>query len=638
MKKRIFILSLLSTLVFNASFSQKITESKAIKKYDKLSYAESKKQLLELVNKGNTSVQVIEKLANAYYFNNEMAEASKWYKSLMDLNVQINPENYYRYAQSLKAQEKYEASDRAFKNFAAIRPEDSRVKMFLNKQDYVKAIAEMSDDFELLNLDINTEFSDFGTSTYKNSLIFASSRDQEGAIYGWNAQPFLNLYKLNNEGGVIEIPGTINTRYHESSTAFSKDGKTVYFTRNNFFKGNFKKNSEDTHVLKIYKANLVDSVWRNIKPLPFNSDDYSVAHPALNIEEDKLYFASDMFGTQGASDIFVVDINKDGTYGVPVNLGPKINTEGRENFPFVSEKGILYFSSDGHLGLGGLDVFKVDIDNLKESLTLIHNMGKPINSPKDDFGYIINEITRKGYVSSNREGGKGDDDIYSFVIPTCVKNVSGVVKNKSNQNVLANTDVFVYDSSRNLLHTLKSDDSGKFSFELTCKEKTYLIEGKKEKFKDDFTDFSIKSDKNPAVKLELNLEPEAAKIGTDLALLLNLNPIYFDYDKSFIRPDAEIELAKVIKYMREFPQVKIDVRSHTDSRGKDAYNWALSNRRNKSTRAYIIKKGGISSNRLTGQGYGETRLTNRCNNTNKVKCTDAEHQANRRSEFIVIEN
>ncbi|WP_339894877.1 OmpA family protein [uncultured Algibacter sp.] len=638
MKKTIYILSILSALVFNSSFAQKAKASSAIKKYENLSYIESRNQLLVLANKADASPEVIEKLANAFYFNSEMKDASGWYKKLMDLNIQLAPENYFRYAQSLKAQEKYKDADKAFKNFAALRPEDSRVREFLSKQDYVEAIDVMSSDFELLNLDINTGFSDFGTSTYNDHLIFASSRDVDEKIYSWNAQPFLDLFELNGDGTVKEVNGAVNTKYHESSTTFTKDGKTAYFTRNNFFKGKFKKNSENIHGLKIYKATLVDSVWANIESLPFNNDEYNVAHPALSADGKKLYFASDMFGTQGASDIFVVDINDDGTYGEPVNLGAKINTEGRENFPFVSDKGILYFSSDGHVGLGGLDVYKVEIDRLNESMTMIHNMGKPINSPKDDFGYIVNETTRKGYISSNREGGKGDDDIYSFVIPACTKAISGIVINKRTQDILANTDVFIYDSSRNLLQSLKSDDFGKFTFSLGCKDRTYLVEAKKEKYKDDFTDFSIKSNEKPEFNLELKLEPQAAKIGTDLALLLNLSPIYFDYDKSFIRPDAEIELAKVINYMKEFPNVKVDVRSHTDSRGKDAYNWALSNRRNKSTRDYIITKGGISSERLSGQGYGETRLTNRCNNTNKLKCTEAEHQANRRSEFIVIEN
>ncbi|WP_298556757.1 OmpA family protein [uncultured Algibacter sp.] len=638
MKKHIYILSILSALVFNSSLAQNEKKSRAaIKKYDNLAYVDSRNQLLELANQENASPDIIEKLANTFYFNNEMKDAAAWYKKLMAFNLSTtDSENYFRYAQALRAEEKYEESDEVLKSFAAIKSDDSRVKQFINKPDYVKAINEMSYDFELVNLDINTGFSDFGTSTYQGHLIFASSRDQDEAIYKWNEQPFLDLFELNDNGSVKEVNGDVNTKYHESSTTFTKDGKTAYFTRNNFFKGKVNRSDAKINGLKIFKATLIDSVWSNIVSMPFNNDDYNVAHPALSADEKKLYFASDMFGTQGQSDIYVVNINEDGTYSEPLNLGSKINTEGRENFPFVSDNGTLYFSSDGHLGLGGLDVFRVDVDKLNETSTLIHNLGKPINSPKDDFGFIINEASKKGYISSNREGGKGDDDIYSFLMENCTKNITGTVINKRTQEIITNANVFIYDSGRNLLQSLKSDNSGSFGFNLDCKERTYLIEAKKDKYKEDFADFTIAKDEKEQLKLELKLDPEAAKIGTDLALLLNLNPIYFDYDKSFIRPDAEIELTKVINYMNEYPNVKIDVRSHTDSRGRDAYNWALSNRRNKSTRDYIIEKGGISVSRLTGQGYGETRLTNHC--SNGVKCSKEEHQDNRRSEFIVVAN
>jgi outer membrane protein OmpA-like peptidoglycan-associated protein len=634
MKRTIYIITLVTIFTSGISFAQKGKVASAIKKYDKLSYVDSRSALLKLANKENPSPEVIEKLANAFYFNSEMEEASKWYEKLTSLSDQSNPENYFRYAQALKAIGNYKKADEAFRTFATLNPDDSRGTKFLNTTDYLETIATMSQDFELQNLDINTKFSDFGASLHNDKLVFASSRDQNGKIYSWNAQPFLDLFELDAEGNTQEVAGDINTKYHESSTSYTKDGTTVYFTRNNYYNGKFKKNSEDTHALKIYKATLVDGKWTDIVPMPFNNDEYSVAHPALSLDEKQLYFASDMPGTKGMSDIFVVDINEDGTYGAPLNLGPNVNTEGRENFPFVSDKGILYFSSDGHLGLGGLDVFMIETQNIKSGI--IKNIGKPINSPKDDFAYIIDESAKKGYISSNRAGGKGDDDIYSFKIPDCEFDVTGTVVNKRTNEILANAKVTIKDANNNVLKTVTSDAEGKFQSTLSCKEQTYIVEAQKEKFKDDFTDFTVTADSENKLKLALALEPNAAKIGTDLALLLNLNPIYFDYDKSFIRPDAELELAKVIKYMQEYPSVKIDVRSHTDSRGRDAYNLSLSQRRNASTKAYIINKGGISSDRISGKGYGETRLTNRC--SNGVKCSKAEHQDNRRSEFIVVEN
>ncbi len=633
MKKRIYILAIITVFTSGISLAQKGKISSAVKKYEKLSYVASRNDLLELANREDASPEVIEKLANTFYFNSEMDDAAKWYEKLVNSNPQTNPENYFRYAQALKAKNNYKEADEALRTFATLRPDDSRGIKFLNNTDYLEVIETVSQDYMLENLDINTAFSDFGASLYKDNLIFASSRDEDEKIYSWNAQPFLDLFELDSEGNVQEVAGDINTKYHESSTAFTKDGTTVYFTRNNYYNGRFKKNSENTHALKIYKATLVDGKWTNILSMPFNNDEYSVAHPTLSVDEKKLYFASDMPGTKGMSDIFVVDINEDGTYGTPLNLGSKINTEGRENFPYVSDKGILYFSSDGHLGLGGLDVFKIKADNISDDI--LKNVGKPINSSKDDFALIINESSRKGYISSNRDGGKGDDDIYSFEIPDCEYIIEGTVVDKRTNEILANTEVTLKDENNNVLESIKSDDKGAFQFNLSCKEQTYIVEAQKEKYEDDFTDFTVDT-KAKNSKLKLALEPSAAGIGTDLALLLNLNPIYFDYDKSFIRPDAEIELAKVIKYMQEYPSVKIDVRSHTDSRGRDAYNLALSERRNKSTKEYIINKGGISADRISGNGYGETRLTNRC--SNGVKCSKEEHQANRRSEFIVVEN
>jgi len=633
MKKRLIILSIFASLFINISFGQKGIIKSAQKKYDKLSYVKTTEQLLELAQNGTNSVDVLQNLANAYYFNGKMEDASKWYEKLIDLNQEIDTETYFRYAQSLKALKNYTKADKVMLNFSELNPKDSRAKLFKSNQGYLNTIEKASDDFELKNLDANTSFSDFGTSTNGNHLIVASARQKGSKLYNWNGQPFLDIFQLNADGSVQELNGIINTKYHESSTTFTNDGTTMYFTRNNFFKRKFNKDSSNTHGLKIYKATLIDGTWSNLVSLPFNSDNYNVAHPSLNSDNTKLYFASDMPGTMGASDIYVVSINEDGTYGEPKNLGTKINTEGRENFPYISKEGTLYFSSDSHVGLGGLDVFEVDSNN--ES---VRNLGKPINSSKDDFGFIINESTRQGYISSNREGGKGDDDIYSFIRNVCVQQISGTVVDKDTNEIIVNADVKIYDNNQNIIQTLKSDANGEFSFELTCEDNSYKAISKKETYEKDSQDFVVYSKDNKetiALKLSLKPEPKAAAVGTDLFKLLNLNPIYFDYDQSLIRADAESELTKIIAYLKEFTNVEIDVRSHTDSRGRDAYNLSLSNRRNQSTIQYIVKSG-ISTTRITGKGYGETQLANKC--TNGVKCSKEEHQQNRRSEFIVIAN
>jgi len=638
MKKRLFILSILTAFFVNVSFAQKDVVTNVKKRYDNLSYKKITEQLINKVENGDKSPDVLENLANIYYLNSKMEEASKWYAELITLEEgSFDPENYFRYAQALKSLEKYDAADQMMQKFKQLKPEDSRSDNY--NINYLTVIEKASDDYELENLDINSPYSDFGLSIYQKNLIFASARDEKGKTYNWNDEPFLDLFQLNPDGNITKLKGQVNTKYHESTSVFTKDGKTMYFTRNNFFNGKFKKNSENIHGLKIYKATLVDNEWKNIESVPFNNDEYNVAHPALSLDETKLYFASDMPGTIGYSDIFMVAINEDGTFGTPENLGSKINTEGRESFPFVSDNGTLYFSSDGHLGLGGLDVFKFNkFDTGSNADGVIHNIGKPINSPKDDFGYIVNEVTLKGYVSSNRAEGKGSDDIYSFTKKPCIKHVMGILVDKDTNEKIPNADVTIYDTDGKVIKTLKSDFDGNYSFDLPCDDNTYKALGEKETYQNESQIFTINLEEIKDIELKISLKPipQPAAVGTDLVKLLNLEPIYFDFDEANIRPDAEIELAKIISYMEQFPSVKVDVRSHTDSRGEHIYNLDLSKRRNESTREYIVNTGGIDVGRLIGKFFGETQLTNKC--SDDVSCTREEHQANRRSEFIVISN
>lgn len=634
MKKHIYTISILMTFVFSSSFAQSGKVKKAVKQYHQFSYVKSTEELLKLVENGNTSSEILESLANAYYFNNKMEDAAKWYEKLME-SGDASSETYFRYAQSLKAIKDYKKANEVMGQFSVSNSNDSRAKAFNSTPDYLKTIDKLSGNYDIESLEINSEYSDFGASFYRSGIYFASSRGK-GKNYNWNEQPFLNIYWNNGSPNVYALEGDVNSQYHESSSAFTKDGKTMYFTRNNFYKGKFSKSSNNINGLKIYRATLVDGKWSNIESLPFNSDDYNVAHPALNADNTKLYFASDMEGSFGNSDIYVVSINEDGTFGTPQNLGAKINTEGRENFPYVSADGTLYFSSDGHLGLGGLDVFEIEnADNISSISTKVYNLGKPVNSSKDDFAFIINDMN-KGYFSSNREGGKGDDDIYAFTKKDCFQEVTGEAVNSETKELLSNTEITIYDESNNEVFKSITNANGAFLATLKCGE-TYTIKASKEEYKNDEAIISTHPKIRENVSLILALEPEVkvAEVGTDLFKLLDLKPIYFDFNKSNIRPDAEIELAKIIDYMKKFPTVKIDVRSHTDSRGRDSYNFKLSNKRNVSTIKYITDNG-IQKDRITGKGYGETQLINKCKNG--VKCSDEEHEKNRRSEFIVTAN
>ena len=643
---KLYKLTLIAIFGFFISigYAQKGKIKKANKDYDQFSYVKTSEILLEVAKAGHKSVDLFQKLGNSFYFNNKMEEAAKWYGELVALDEPLDAEYYFRYAQALKYGENYEESDKWMKRFHDSKSNDSRGRAFASTVDYLAKIEKASKDFEVTNMDFNSAVSDFGTSQYKNKLIFASSRG-DGKIYGWNDQPFLDLYAVEkqDDGTYINVESydeNVNTPYHESTPSFTPDDQLMYFTRNNYTNKKLKRDGDDVTRLKLYRARLQeDETWGEIESVHFNSNQYSVAHPTVNVYGTKLYFASDMPDTQGQSDLYVVDIKTDGTLGKPVNLGSKINSEGQETFPFINEKGDLFFSSNGYPGLGGLDVFVVrDFENkyASNSTLVVQNLAKPINSPQDDFGYYENLGTNEGFFSSNRLNGKGDDDIYSFAAKEtkCQQIVEGVVKEKNSRELLAEATVILFDKDGKEIERLVVEENATFTFNLECEEE-YLVRAQKKDFASDEVRFTTPSTKQQ-LELELNLTKEVReiKVGTDLAVVLNIPIIYFDFDKSNIRQDAALELQKVVAVMKQYPNMKIDVRSHTDSRAPYSYNESLSKRRNKSTIAHIIKVGLIDANRLTGDGYGERVLTNRC--SDGVPCTDEEHQLNRRSEFIVV--
>ncbi len=653
MYKGILILSLLFSTSLVAQEKQLL---KADKEYDQLSYIDARKIYIDVVNKGYSSQDIYQKIGDSYYFNAQLADASVWYEKLYnEYKESLDPEYLFRYSQTLKNVRNYDKADKVMVAFdQATGRSESRVKLFKKERDYLELIELQSGKFDIVNLSINSSGSDFGPSFYQDDqIIFASSRASGGSriVHEWNEAPFLDLFRTFREGkesiavqGLEELKGGINTKLHESSTVVTKDGSTMYFTRNNYTNKQRKSDANGTTKLKLYKATFRKNKWTDIKELPFNSDEYSVAHPALSVNEKKLYFASDMPGTKGMSDLYEVDITGENSYGEPKNLGDKINTEGRETFPFISKSGNLFFASDGHVGLGGLDVFISEPNETRRGFSDPYNVGKPVNSPDDDFTFIIDEATKIGFFTSNRYGGKGDDDIYSFVqtgdlITSCNQYLSGVVTDAETRALLANAKLTLFDANMQKIASTTADSDAKYSLPIEC-NKEYVIRAVSEGYK--FTEVDFTSNNkfeykhNQPIQLrkgESELGVVKAKLGDDLAKLLQLNPIYFDFDKSFIRPDAEIELQKVLSVMKEYPNMYIDVRSHTDSRAPFDYNIHLSTRRNKSTIKYLVDKG-IDSKRLTGRGYGESVLTNGC--ADGVDCTEEQHQLNRRSEFIIL--
>lgn len=644
---------ILSLSVLLMTFSPILSQSKLVEKGNKLferfAYDNSIRLYLRAIENNEKSTEIYANLADSYYHNADMENAVIWYEELMNLDISsVKGEYYFRFSQALKAIGEYTKSDLWMERLADLNSSDSRASSLKYDPNYLEKIEAQSNRYSIKTVGVNSRLSDFATGFDNDGgVIFSSSRDEgvsRKITHKWTGLPFLQLYTstISKDGNLVnaqKLEGDFNSKYNESSVAITNDGNTMYFTRNSYDNG-YQKDKSGIVRLKLYRAYRSGNFWSDIVELPFNSTEYSVAHPTLSPDNSKLFFASDMPGTNGLSDLYVVGINNDGTFGEPMNLGDQINTEGRDTFPFISKNGELYFASDGHLGLGGLDVF-VCTDPLNISKENIFNIGKPINSSKDDFAFIIDDETKVGYFTSNRSGGRGSDDIYRLVQiedlnTACETLVAGTVTNKNNGEIIAGARVVIYNAKSQTVKELNSDVNGKFNFELDCGEESFTAIGTKESFKQGTETFTIEG-KDAEVKLALELEPEevVAELGTDLAKLLDLNPIYFDFDKSFIRADARIELEKVIAYMQEYPSVKIDVRSHTDSRGRDSYNLALSKRRNKSTRQYIIDRG-IDASRLTGNGYGETQHLNQCRNG--VKCSEEEHQLNRRSEFIVIEN
>ena len=621
------------------TFSQKGKVAKANKNFDKYSYIDAREVYLKVVEDGYKSAEIYKRLGDTYYYNSEYKSASEWYSNLVnEFPDDIEPIYYYRGAQSLKSSGEYEESDNIMKLYYDNGGSVIVAKNFSENPDYLNSIAENARDFSIDKTTINSNLSDFGPSFYGNKIVFASSQKNEGGkVLSWNGLPFLDLYQadMDEEGNlsnVTALGGDINTKYNESSTAITKDGKTLYFTRNNFTEGKKGRDSKKTIRLKLYKATKsADSLWTNVVELPFKGEEFSVAHPALNKDENRLYFASDMEGTYGQSDLWYVDVSGGDSYGTPVNLGATINTEARDTFPFISDKSKLYFSSDGHAGLGGLDVFVAELNEDGSVLDSIANLGEPTNSVYDDFGFIINEEKRIGYISSNRSGDEGsiNDEIYLIKEKKCIISIEGVVTDIDTEALLPGAVVSLMDEELKLVDSTIVGEDAKYNFTVDC-DKQYTLRAVKTEYTPE--EEVVKTPNNTgsiAVPFRLKLigcPPE------DLGCRLTLEPIYFDYDRFNIRPDAEIELAKILAAMREYTELIIHIESHTDSRAEDLYNELLSEKRAQSTLNWLVDQG-IDSSRLSAQGYGETQLVNGC--SNEVECTEEEHQLNRRSMFII---
>jgi len=632
MKRHIYT-GLLLLGMFSVSAQNKHTE-KADKLYDNLKYVAAISEYLEVEEDGHGDDYVTARLADTYYnvFNTKKAEE---YLAKVVATTE-DAEYYFKYAQMLKANGNYDEANTWMDKFASKMPNDARAIAHKNNPGTVASLLADTPKFKVSPVEgFNSKYSEFGPVLFKGQVYYASARSGKGRNYGWTKEPYLDIYVSDYDaptGGLTNesiLGDKVNTRFNEGTVSFSPDGETMYFSgesldrKAGLFGKKFKKDETGLSTINIYSATKEGNEWGNVQTLPFNNENSNASGPAVSADGKRLYFASDMEGTMGKADLWYVTINEDGTYGEPVNLGKDINTEGSEMFPYISSKNVLYFASNGHPGLGMMDIFASQMDG--DSFGSVRNVGAPINSGNDDFSYTVDEESQKGFFASNREGGAGSDDIYSFeqIIPICDVNLAVQIVDAKTSAVLPMTSVVIYDENGNKVADKTSDENGYVRFKYECNQ-AFKVEGNREMYSINSIDIA-KTDE-PDVMETLPLNPIIVE---DRVVL---NPIFFELDKHNITAQGAAELDKLVEVMNKYPKMIIKATSHTDSRGKDAYNMALSDRRAKSTAEYVVSKG-IDASRISGEGKGESELLNKC--SNGVKCSEEDHQANRRSEFII---
>lgn len=728
-------------------FAQSGKLKRADNYYKTLSYALAAEQYEALLGSEVDSPQLKAKLAHCYFQMGNTLKSETHYASMVSSD-QASSEDVYNYAQSLKENGKYAESDQWMNKFAGMKQNDVRATEFVNRQNYLELIEKQGNHFDIKTLNVNTEATDFGgyPSADQQQIYFVTSRTDHSFVnnvWTWKNEHFLDLYagKPDPQQEISNaelMTRRVNSRYHEGPLCFSANGQRVYFTRNNISKGKKRNDQQGIQNLKLYMADVkADGSWENETEFILNSRDYSVGHPSLSPDGKYLYFASDMPGGLGGADIYRVSVEADGSFGKPENLGKEINTEGQDMFPWMSQEGYLFFSSDGHVGLGGLDVF-VMLPNDKGGISKVLNVGKPVNSQKDDFAFTMLNDNKQGYFSSNRDGGKGEDDIYAYQLTKPFKidlMVAGIATEKGTGVILPGAEIALQNEAGEIVETVKADNDGAYSFNVEP-EFNYRIVARQTDYFDDAVTFSTKNlpegtekiqqdidlEKDPGLALyalvtdgasklplagvkltivdnktknpfidqvtgetgdalkgladkkvgeqlsytitlskegylsksvqfstqitqpgvinvheKLDLTLDKIEVGLDLATLIDIKPIYFDYAKFNIRKDAAVELEKIVKVMNDYPTMQIELGSHTDCRGSIASNESLSDKRAKASAAYIKSK--IKNpERIYGKGYGEAKLKNDCGCEGPVKstCSEEAHQENRRTEFIII--
>lgn len=641
MKKLYIPLVLLIGIGFNATAQKKSSKEK---RGDKYAFSYSFEKAIDSYNKAKSlTAEGQRKLAESYSNMNQNVEAEAAYAILVTKSEGVLPEDYYNYAMILKTNSKYDEANKWMDKFNEVKPGDLRAKDYVANKGQISKMSTDDGKYKILHLDFNTDAQDFGTSYYKNKIVFSSSGANpklNARKYNWNGKPFLNMYVSEVENGQLKtaeiFDKNLNGKMHDGPASFSNDGAFMAFTQNNY---DLKRKERIVRV-QICFSNFKDDKWSEPEFFALNSKEYSVGHPSLTANGNTMYFASDMPGGFGGADIYRITKDDKGVWGTAENLGDKINTEGDELFPFYEEKnGVLFFSSNGRFGLGGLDIFICVANGSK--FGSVRNAGAPLNTRFDDFSAISNDQLASGYFSSNRAGG---DDIYSvdYLKLDIGKKIEGFAK-EDNESPVPNTFITLLDDKGNVVDTLTTKEDGAYSF-LADADKNFKLTGNKLNYDEGTNtvstvtkDFIVKADVILLKNEEIN--DEKIQVGEDLGKILAFDPnkIYFDLDKSNIRPDAEVELAKIVKIMNKYPEMIVELRSHTDCRASKEYNQALSNKR-AAVPAWYIKTRITNPERISGKGYGETMLASGCACEGDVisTCTEEEFQKDRRTEFIIV--
>lgn len=629
--KKIYI-SLSFVLVCSLLMAQNKNTKAADKLFNRYEFVAAADAYLKLANNNKGNSYVFKQLADSYYniFNTE--QAVKWYaKAIEKKGVAIktsaeglkkDAEMFFRYAQMLKANGNYAESDKQMKQFATLAPNDKRAIDFLNNLNYLEILNNQEKLFDTKDFNINSDKSDFGAYLADNTLYFASARNEGGKKFAWNKEPYLDIYAANYKGdGTFDNPNLVpelNSKYNDGPATLSKDGNTIYFASESFKEKVFLKDKTKKTkygMVSLYKAIKKNGKWDDFESLPFNGKNYSTSNPSLSKDGKTLYFSSNMPGSLGYTDIWKVAIDENGKFGTPENLGPTINTEGRESFPYITDENLLYFASDAHNGYGGYDVFVTDLNKSEP----VKNLGKPVNSSKDDFSFSYNNTKKLGFFASNRNG---QDDIF-VINQICGKRFILKISNAKTGELISEALVTIIEDNKKI-EEQTSNAQGTASTQLAC-DKEHAIVVTKAGF-ENYSEPIKKGNEQGDVVIEIPMTPIEPVI-TETEILLQ--DIYFEFDKSNITQQGAAELNKLVSIMKERTSMEIAVKSHTDSKGSDQYNKNLSERRAKSTAEYVISKG-IDRSRITAKGYGESEPKVNC-----IKCTKAEDAKNRRSEFMI---